>query len=177
MLAVLSTCLVVRGVWKAASVVRACTKVRLSDMVALIRGVLFDNTWVHDENQVAMLVGCRMPGNGVEVGRSAGLACFSQQGRRSGRCRYETEGVLAFKQACHPYALLTEIVALRRLTLHDVTWVHDENQVAMLVGCRLPVNVVEVDRQGRRLGRYLRELEGVLAFELACHPRVCLIGD
>ena len=32
-------------------------------------------------------------------------------------------------------------------------------------------------RQGRRLGRYLCELEGVLAFELACCPRVCLIGD
>ena len=32
-------------------------------------------------------------------------------------------------------------------------------------------------KQGRRLGRYLCEVEGVLAFELACHPRVCLIGD
>ena len=42
-------------------------------------------------------------------------------------------------------ARLTEIVALRRLTLHDVTWAHDKNQVAMLVGCRLPVNIVEVD--------------------------------
>ena len=32
-------------------------------------------------------------------------------------------------------------------------------------------------RQGRRLGRYLCEMEGVLAFELACPPRVCLMGD
>ena len=32
-------------------------------------------------------------------------------------------------------------------------------------------------RQGRRLGRYLCELEGVLAFEQACQPYVCLIGD
>ena len=32
-------------------------------------------------------------------------------------------------------------------------------------------------RQGRRLGRYLCEMEDVLAFELACCPHVCLIGD
>ena len=32
-------------------------------------------------------------------------------------------------------------------------------------------------RQERISGRYLCELEGVLAFEQACHPRVCLIGD
>ena len=59
------------GVWKAASVVRACTKVRLSEMAALRRPALYDKTWVHDENQVAVLVGCRMPGNGVEVDSSA----------------------------------------------------------------------------------------------------------
>ena len=39
----------------------------------------------------------------------------------------------------------TEIVALRRPTLYDIAWVHDVSQVAMLVGCRLPENVVEVD--------------------------------
>ena len=75
MLTVLSSCVMVCGVWKAASVVRACTKVRLSDIVALRMPTLFNNTWVHYENQVAGLVGCRMPGNGVEVGRCAGLAC------------------------------------------------------------------------------------------------------
>ena len=32
-------------------------------------------------------------------------------------------------------------------------------------------------RQGHLLGRYFCETEGVLAFELACCPRVCLIGD
>ena len=32
-------------------------------------------------------------------------------------------------------------------------------------------------RQGRCLGRYLCEMEGVLAFELACHPHVCRIGN
>ena len=53
----------------------ARAKVSLSDMVALRRATLYDATWVHDENQVAVLVGCRMSRNGVEVDRSAGLAC------------------------------------------------------------------------------------------------------
>ena len=55
--------------------VRACTKVRFSEMADLRRPTLFGNTWVHDENQVVLLVGCRMPGNEVEVDKSAGLAC------------------------------------------------------------------------------------------------------
>ena len=60
---------------KAASVVRVCVKVRLSDMVFLQRPALYDVTWVHDENQVEMLVRCWESGNGVEVDTSAGLAC------------------------------------------------------------------------------------------------------
>ena len=36
--------------------VRACTKIRLSEMAALRRPTLFDKTWVHDGNQVAVLV-------------------------------------------------------------------------------------------------------------------------
>ena len=43
---------------KVASVVRVCVKVRLSDMVFLQRPALHDVTWVHDENQVEMLVRC-----------------------------------------------------------------------------------------------------------------------
>ena len=32
-------------------------------------------------------------------------------------------------------------------------------------------------RHGCHPGRYRCEPEGVWAFKLACHPRVCLIGD
>ena len=60
---------------KAASVVRACTQLLLSDLVALQRSTLYGVTWVHDENQVEMLFRCWESGNGVEVGTSAGLAC------------------------------------------------------------------------------------------------------
>ena len=59
--------------WKASSVVPACTKVRLGDTVALRRPTLYDIAWVHDVSQVAMLVGCRLPENVVEVDTSAGL--------------------------------------------------------------------------------------------------------
>ena len=48
----------------------------------------------------------------------------------------------------------------------------------VLSGFQLAFSLPSVPgRQGRRLGRYLCEMEGVLAFELACHPHVCLIGD
>ena len=43
---------------------------------------------------------------------------------------------------------LTEIVALRMPTLSGITWARDASQVALLVGCRLPENVVEVDTSG-----------------------------
>ena len=52
-----------------------CVKVRLSGMVFLQRPALYDVTWVHDENQVEMLVRCWESGNGVEVDTPAGLAC------------------------------------------------------------------------------------------------------
>ena len=52
-----------------------CVKVRLSDMVFLQMPALYDVTWVHDENQVEMLVRCWESGNGVEVDTPAGLAC------------------------------------------------------------------------------------------------------
>ena len=55
--------------------VRACTQLRLSDLVALQRSTLYDVTRVHDGNQVEMLVRCWESGNGVEVGTSAGLGC------------------------------------------------------------------------------------------------------
>ncbi|CDI80707.1 hypothetical protein EAH_00054850, partial [Eimeria acervulina] len=64
-----------RGVRKAASVVRAHTNVRLSDMVAPRRPALYDVTSAHRVNPVRMLVGCRGSGNGVELDTSAGLAC------------------------------------------------------------------------------------------------------
>ena len=38
--------------------VRACTQLRLSDLVALQRSTLYDVTWVHDGNQVEKLVRC-----------------------------------------------------------------------------------------------------------------------
>ena len=60
---------------RTASVVRACTQLRLSDMVALQRSTLYDVTWVHDENHVEVLVRCWESGNGVEVGTPARLAC------------------------------------------------------------------------------------------------------
>ena len=53
-----------------------CVQVRLSGMVFLQRSALYDVAWMHDENQVEMLVRrCWESGNGVEVGMSAGLAC------------------------------------------------------------------------------------------------------
>ena len=52
-----------------------CVKVCLSGMVFLQRSALYDVTWVHDENQVEVLVRSWESGNGVEVGTSAGLAC------------------------------------------------------------------------------------------------------
>ena len=58
---------------KVFSVVRVCTRVRLSDIVALRRPTLYGIAWVHDVSQVAMMVGCRLPENVVEVDTSAGL--------------------------------------------------------------------------------------------------------
>ena len=58
---------------KACSVVRVCTRVLLTAIVALRRRTLYAITWVHDVSQVAMLVGCRLPENVVEADRSAGL--------------------------------------------------------------------------------------------------------
>ena len=54
-------------------------------------------------------------------------------------------------------------------------------------GCR-PVNGAEwvaacffvalgAWQASKSLGRYLCEMEGLLAFELACQPYVCLMGD
>ena len=47
-----------------------------------------------------------------------------------------------------------------------------------LSGLRLAFSLPLVPvRHVRRSGRYLCEMEDVLAFALACCPRVCLIGD